>query len=121
MFCHGEEKTMKKHSGSNVIRALDLAVAFATLESYGVVDARTTQADRVAEARTRLDGRRPRHEHIRTPIAGHECAPARRTVPAGRPGPATAAGRNRHRSALRRIDRLGRGRQARPRKDRSKA
>jgi len=112
---------MKKHSGSNVIRALDLAVAFATLESYGVVDARTTQADRVAEARTHLDGRRPRHEHIRTPIAGHECAPARRTVHAGRPGAATSAGRNRHRSALRKIDRLGRGLQARPHRDRSKA
>ena len=112
---------MKKHSGSNVIRALDLAVAFATLESYGVVDARTTQADRVAGARTRLDGWRPRHKDLHTPIAGRECAPARRTVHAGRPGPATSAGRNRHRSALLKIDRMGRGLQVRPHRDRSKA
>ncbi len=112
---------MRNHSGSNVIRALDLAVAFATLESYGVVDARTTQADRVAEARTRLDGRRQRQEHLRTASAGRECAPARRSGHSGRPGPATSAGRNRHRSALRRIDRMSRDKQARSREDRTKA
>jgi hypothetical protein len=112
---------MEKHPESNLIRALDLAVAFATLESYGVVDARTTQANRVAEARTRLDGRHPRRGHIRAATTVRDCAPARRSVHAGRPGPATSAGRNRHRSALRRIDRMGRGRQVRPREDRTEA
>ncbi len=112
---------MKQHSESSVIRALDLAVAFATLETYGVVDTRTTPVAHVVEARTRLDGRRPSSEHLPTVTAGRECAPARRAVYAGRPGPATSAGRNRHRSALRRLDRMGRGQHSRSREDRTKA
>lgn len=109
MFCHGEEKTMRKHKESNVIRALDIAVAFATLETYGVVDARSNPAKRVAEARDRLDGRRARHGHPSGSLGPERaCAAARTPGHAGRPRAATAAGRHRHRSALRRIDRLGR-------------
>ena len=100
---------MNKHSGSNVIRALDLAVAFATLETYGVVDSREQATERVAEAGLRLEGHRPAKRRLRHPSRiGESCTPGRRPLPVGRPSAATPAGRRRHRSAVRRIDRLGR-------------
>ena len=105
---------MRQAPESNLIRALDLAVAFATLESYGVVDARTTAGVRIDEARDRLDGRRTGHgARLRGAEPRRERPSTRRTAHAGRPRPATAAGRQRHRSARRHVEHLGTRRSAR--------
>lgn len=104
--------TMKNTSGSNVIRALDFAVAFATLETYGVVDGRD---ERARTLRPPIEGSRST-----TRASGRSNERCRRTRyrHAGRPPAATAAGLRHHRIAVRRLERL---RYSNPREDRTAA
>lgn len=96
-----EEKTPRhKASRSRLIRALDTTVAFATLETYGVIDDRDSKP-RGAAGTEPGAGRGTRFSGAH----GTGCGQARR--PQGRPGAATAAGRRRHRAARKRIERLG--------------
>ena len=96
MFCHEDFQTNGGPSPSRLIRALDTTVAIATLETYGVVDARHAQL------------RRSPVETATPPACQERRYAARRLRHAGRPRPATAAGRSRHRTAMRRVENLGR-------------
>ena len=98
---------MNKASENNLIRALDLAVAFATLETFGVVDGRDQGSSLKAGRPVRPAQDRRRYGATHAP-AQHRLRAARsdRQRHVGRPRAATAAGLRHHRSALRRLDRL---------------
>lgn len=96
MFCHEDSKTTSTPAPSRLIRALDTTVAIATLETYGVVDARHRPPAR------------PSAEATPERVCQERRYSARRLRHAGRPRPATAAGRTRHRTAMRRVENLGR-------------
>ena len=100
MFYCEEETKPRAASRSRLIRALDTTVAFATLETYGVIDARELLS--VNGPAGRPESTRGGSPHKRTAV---DCAPARRSH--GRPAAATSAGRRRHRAARTRIERLG--------------
>lgn len=96
MFCYEDFETTSGPAPSRLIRALDTTVAIATLETYGVVDARHRPTPR------------PAAETSPEPACHERRYSARRLRHAGRPRPATAAGRIRHRTAMRRVENLGR-------------
>lgn len=106
---------MNKASENNLIRALDLAVAFATLETFGVVDGRDQGSPRKTDRPVRSAQDRRRYDATHAP-AQHPLRTVRsdRQRHVGRPRAATAAGLRHHRSALRRLDRLRYARVDRP-------